>query len=88
MPRLLIRSDPVDYYQYLGDDVVEGISDEFKDPNKPLWLNLGYWKKAHRYVDAAADMARLLGTAAQLGPQDRQLDVGNGFAEQDFLWLE
>lgn len=87
MPRLLIRSNPVDYYQYLGDDVVEGTSEAFKNPNKPLWLNLGYWKDAHRYVDAASNMARLLGDAAQLGPADRQLDVGFGFAEQDFLWL-
>src|SRR5262245_20863139 len=87
MPRLLLRSDPVDYYQYLGDDVVEGTSESFKNPNKPLWLNLGYWKDAHKYVDAAANMARLLGDAAQLGPNDRQLDVGFGFAEQDFLWL-
>jgi microcystin synthetase protein McyJ len=87
MPRLLIKSDPVDYYQYLGDDVVEGTSESFRNPNKPLWLNLGYWKDAQKYVDAASNMARLLGDAAQLGPNDRQLDVGFGFAEQDFLWL-
>jgi microcystin synthetase protein McyJ len=87
MPRLLLRSDPVDYYQYLGDDVVEGTSERFSNPNKPLWLNLGYWKDAHKYVDAASNMARLLGEAVQLGPDDRQLDVGFGFAEQDFLWL-
>jgi microcystin synthetase protein McyJ len=87
MPRLLIRSDPVDYYKYLGDDVVEGTSERFRNPNKPLWLNLGYWKDAQKYVDAASGMARLLGDAAQLGPNDRQLDVGFGFAEQDFLWV-
>lgn len=88
MPRLLMRSDPVDYYQYLGDDVVEGEAEGFKDPNKPLWLNLGYWETARTYPAAASSMARELGAAAQLGPQDRLLDVGFGFAEQDLFWLE
>ena len=88
MPRLLLRSDPADYYQYLGDDVVEGETQGFRDPNKPLWLNLGYWEKARTYTDAASAMARELGDIAALGPADRLLDVGFGFAEQDFFWLE
>lgn len=87
MPRLLMRSDPVDYYKYLGDDVVEGATDDFRNPQKPLWLNLGYWEAANTYPDAASAMARLLGDALQLSAQDRLLDVGFGFAEQDFLWL-
>jgi len=88
MPRLLLRSDPADYYQYLGDDVVEGETEGFRDPQKPLWLNLGYWEKARTYPDAASSMARELGDVAELGPSDRLLDVGFGFAEQDFFWLE
>jgi microcystin synthetase protein McyJ len=87
MPRLLIRSDPADYYKYLGDDVVEGATDGFRNPLKPLWLNLGYWKNAHTYPEAASAMARLLGDALQLRAEDKLLDVGFGFAEQDFLWL-
>jgi microcystin synthetase protein McyJ len=87
MPRLLMRSNPVDYYQYLGDDVVEGEAEQFRNPNKPLWLNLGYWKAAETYVEAASAMARLLGEAVALRPEDKLLDVGFGFAEQDFLWL-
>ncbi len=87
MPRLLMRSDPVDYYKYLGDDVVEGATDDFRNPEKPLWLNLGYWKNAQTYPDAASAMARLLGEALELAPEDKQLDVGFGFAEQDFQWL-
>ena len=87
-PKLLFASNPVDYYQYLGDDVVEGRSTGFDDPNKPLWLNLGYWKTARTYPDAAKDMARKLGDAAELGPNDELLDVGFGFAEQDFFFLE
>jgi microcystin synthetase protein McyJ len=89
-PRLALRADPVHYYEYLGDDVVEGEASGFADPNKPLWLNLGYWTDASAltYEEAAIAMARLLGEAAQLGPNDAQLDVGFGFAEQDFFWLK
>ncbi|HEX3597620.1 MAG TPA: methyltransferase domain-containing protein [Polyangiaceae bacterium] len=87
-PKLLFSSNAVDYYQYLGDDVVEGRDGGFVDPNKPLWLNLGYWKSARTYPDAAKDMARLLGDAAELGPKDELLDVGFGFAEQDFFFIE
>lgn len=88
MPRLLLRSDPADYYKYLGDDVVEGATTNFRDPAKPLWLNLGYWKDSRSYPEAASSMARLLGDALELKAEDRLLDVGFGFAEQDFLWLE
>lgn len=87
-PKLLFSSNAVDYYQYLGDDVVEGRSGGFEDPNKPLWLNLGYWKSARTYPEAAKAMARLLGDAAELGPKDELLDVGFGFAEQDFFFIE
>ena len=88
MPRLLLHSNPADYYQYLGDDVIEGETQGFRDPRKPLWLNLGYWEKARTYPDAARAMALQLGEAAGLDKNDRLLDVGFGFAEQDFFWLE
>ena len=87
-PWLALKADPITYYEYLGDDVVEGETQGFKDPNKPLWLNLGYWADVATYPEAATAMARLLGDAAALGPHDRLLDVGFGFAEQDFFWLE
>lgn len=87
-PRLALRADPVHYYEWLGDDVVEGEAGGFQDPNKPLWLNLGYWREASTYEEAAIAMARLLAEAAELGPADAQLDVGFGFAEQDFFWLK
>lgn len=81
-------SNPQDYYNFIGDDVVQGKSDGFRDAGKPLWLNLGYWERARTYPEAARAMAQLLGDAAQLNTQDRQLDVGFGFAEQDLFWLE
>lgn len=33
-------------------------------------------------------MAQVLGDAAQLNSEDRQLDVGFGFAEQDMYWIK
>lgn len=55
---------------------------------KSLYLNLGYWNGAKTYDEACAAMARLLGDAAQLGQGQDVLDVGFGFADQDFFWLE
>ena len=77
-----------EYYEFLGDDVVEGKSEGFRDPEKPLWLNLGYWEKARTYPEAARALTKILGDAAQLNPDDKQLDVGFGFGEQDLYFLE
>lgn len=86
---VFLRSNPQDYYEYLGDDVVEG---KGKIPGtsdvKPLWLNLGYWEKARTYDEACEALARVLGDAAELNAEDRQLDVGFGFAEQDMYWVK
>jgi microcystin synthetase protein McyJ len=88
MTRMLVWSDVADYYQILGDDLIEGETQKFRDPSKPLWLNLGYWEHARTYPEAARAMARQLGDAAQLGQRDTLLDVGFGFAEQDIFWVE
>jgi microcystin synthetase protein McyJ len=87
-PGLLLSGNAADYYQFLGDDVVEGQHADFEDPKKPLWLNLGYWETARTYPEAAAALANVLGDAARLGPGDELLDVGFGFAEQDFHWMQ
>ena len=83
---LFLSANPENYYDFLGDDVLEAQNSGFKQETKPLWLNLGYWKTAHTYPDAAADLARKLADAAQLGPDDRVVDCGFGFGEQDLLW--
>lgn len=87
MPKLLLSRDSANFYQYLGDDVVEGQHSGFAD-SKPLWLNLGYWKTARTYPEACVALASALADTARLGPNDELLDVGFGFAEQDFLWIE
>jgi microcystin synthetase protein McyJ len=86
-PKLFMSATPEQYYEYLGDDVVEGQHGRFADPTKPLWLNLGYWKTARKYPDAAAALATRLAEFAALGPNDALLDVGFGFAEQDLFWV-
>lgn len=84
--RLLVASNPENYYEFLGDDVLEAQDQRFADGAKPLWLNLGYWRDAHTYPDACSAMARRLADAAQFGPGDIVLDCGFGFGEQDILW--
>lgn len=83
---LLFQQTPSGYYQHLGTELVGGRPAPRGD--EPLWLNLGYWKTARRYPDAAQALARLLGEAAQMSEGDHVLDAGYGFAEQDFQWLE
>jgi cyclopropane fatty-acyl-phospholipid synthase-like methyltransferase len=56
--------------------------------DRGLYLNLGYWKNSTTIDDACDAMARLLGERAGLSPDDRVLDVGFGFAEQDARWIE
>ena len=85
-----MRSNPQDYYEFLGDDVVEGKGKipEINQHTRPLWLNLGYWEKARTYSEACEALAKVLGDAAQLKPEDKLLDVGFGFAEQDVYWVK
>lgn len=88
MARLVFRHDTAALFDFVGDDVIPFANDGFADDDKPLWLNLGYWKEEITYPRAAAALARLLGHAAELGPPDRVLDVGFGFGEQHYVWLD
>ena len=85
---LVRQKDAAAYYTMLGDDVIDFMNEGFVDDAKPLWLNIGYWKDARTYPDACTAMVELLGTRAGLQPSDRVLDVGVGFAEQDFVLLD
>jgi microcystin synthetase protein McyJ len=85
---LVRQKDAAAYYTLLGDDVIDFMSDGYSDDSKPLFLNLGYWKVARTYPDACVAMVELLGTRAGLQPSDGVLDVGVGFAEQDFALLD
>ena len=53
-----------------------------------LYLNLGYWREARTIDDACRALVHLVAATAALGPGDRLLDVGFGFAEQDLYWME
>lgn len=85
---LVRQKDAAAYYTSLGDDVIDFMNEGYVDDSKPLWLNLGYWKEARTYPDACVAMVELLGTRAGLQPGDEVLDVGVGFAEQDFVLLD
>lgn len=53
-----------------------------------LYLNLGFWRDASNLDDASDALAMLVGETAELGPEDRVLDCGFGFGDQDILWAQ
>ena len=52
-----------------------------------LYLNLGYWQEARTLDQACEALVRLVGETARLGPGDRVVDAGFGFADQDLFWM-
>lgn len=87
-PKLTGSKDAAKYYELLGDDVLENLNGGLKDPLKPLWLNLGYWKEARTYPEACLALVKLLGKYGDLSRGDRILDVGFGFGDQDFVFID
>lgn len=56
---------------------------------RTMYRNLGYWKDSPATLDDACEaMARLAAESAALGPNDRVLDAGFGFGDQDMYWME
>lgn len=53
-----------------------------------LYLNLGYWKEAKTIDEACVALAHLVAETAAFGPEDRVVDVGFGFADQDMYWVD
>jgi len=69
--------------------VYELVSTENLVTERSLYLNLGYWKDAPSTLDDACDaMAVLLAQRARLSADDRVLDVGFGFGDQDLFWMD
>ena len=85
---LFRQNDAAAYYTTLGDDAIDFMDEKYADDSKPRWLNIGYWNTARTYPEACAAMVELLGTRAGLQSTDQVLDVGVGFAEQDFVFLD
>jgi cyclopropane fatty-acyl-phospholipid synthase-like methyltransferase len=51
------------------------------------WANLGFWKGTTTYAEAAAELARRVGLAAKLGPDDVVLDLACGFGDSLAMWV-
>lgn len=88
MMKLKDKNNAADYYTMLGDDVIETLDGNFLDIEKPLWLNLGYWKNAKTYPEACTAMTTLVGEYGNLAKTDTILDVGFGYGDQDFVFAE
>ncbi len=52
-----------------------------------LWANLGFWRDAKSYPEAAAELARRVGRAAKLGPGDVVLDLACGYGDSLAMWV-
>jgi erythromycin 3''-O-methyltransferase len=56
---------------------------------RTLYRNVGYWKNGETNLDDASDsLARLAADSLELSPEDRLLDVGFGYGDQDMYWAE
>lgn len=55
--------------------------------SRTSFLNLGYWRDACDLDAAGAAMADKVAEAAGMGPDDRVLDVGFGYGDQDVRWM-
>lgn len=51
------------------------------------WMNLGWWAETTVYAEAAAALAKQVGTAARLTTGDQILDVGCGAGDSIALWI-
>jgi ubiquinone/menaquinone biosynthesis C-methylase UbiE len=53
------------------------------------YMNMGFWKATPQTLDEACRaMAQLVAEIGHFEPDDRILDVGFGFADQDLFWME
>jgi microcystin synthetase protein McyJ len=52
------------------------------------WTNLGFWRDARTYEEAATGLARRTGQAARLGPGDVVLDIACGHGDSLALWVK
>ena len=51
------------------------------------YMNMGYWQDDPQSLDEACEaMARFVGELGRFGAEDRILDAGCGFADQDLYW--
>ncbi|MER5705553.1 methyltransferase domain-containing protein [Micromonospora sp. NPDC002296] len=83
--RTVFTADPVTrvrrFYEIQAPDV------EFA-ARRTHYMNVGYWEDGVTDIDDAAEaLAGKLADAAGLKPDDTILDVGFGYADQDFSWL-
>lgn len=61
----------------------------FNPHGQTRFQNMGYWTDGTRtYDEAAIALTRVVAEAANFSEGDRILDVGCGFGDQDFVWIE
>jgi erythromycin 3''-O-methyltransferase len=58
--------------------------------NQTTYMNMGYWAEpgCNDLDEASRALVDLMADSARFKPGDRILDVGFGYADQDFYWME
>lgn len=85
---MLKLKDAKTYYESLGDDLVKGKNENFNNEKKSLWFNVGYWKHANSYQEAAENFADKLFEFGDIKENETLLDIGCGFGVQDIHWVK
>ncbi|HEV7746382.1 MAG TPA: methyltransferase domain-containing protein [Pyrinomonadaceae bacterium] len=77
------------YETQVVQEAVRQSSTTLNPHGKTRFQNMGYWAGGISTLDdAATALAKVVAEAAEFGTDDQILDVGCGFGDQDFLWME
>lgn len=81
--------DRASYERQVVQEAVKQSSISLNPNGKTRFQNMGYWTDGIATLDdAATALAQIVAQAAEFSTSDRILDVGCGFGDQDFLWME
>lgn len=88
----LASTQPADraaYERQVVQEAVKQSSISLNPDGKTRFQNMGYWTDGIATLDdASAALAQFVAQAGEFSGLDRILDVGCGFGDQDFLWME
>ena len=84
----VIKPNTAKLYDAIGDDITGLGNKDYRNLDRPLWLNEGFWKEANTYPKECEALATLVGDSAKLSSKDEVLDLGFGFGDQDIFWVK
>jgi cyclopropane fatty-acyl-phospholipid synthase-like methyltransferase len=81
------RIDRLNAYEERIRKFYDAVSSRPLLTRRTQYMNMGYWKDGPQSLDDACEaMAAFMGELGQFGGEDRILDAGCGFGDQDVYW--